>query len=149
MKTIYKKWWFWTFIILLLGAAGLAITSIQQPEKANPVTSNSKMDASLSNVPNPEKQSPSDTQQSVVPDKKDSTTAVNKSAFEQLEHGMTYREVEKILGVSGKIISQSGSPDEPLYTVVYQFPISSTDHTVIQVTFQSGRLLKKEQVRIN
>lgn len=68
--------------------------------------------------------------------------------FEQIKNGMTYEQVTQIVGATGEIVVETGTPGDKFYTVTYQFK-GDGDIWVnanAQLIFQGGKLTTKTQM---
>ena len=70
--------------------------------------------------------------------------------FEQIKNGMTYEQVTEIVGSTGEIVVETGTPGDQFHTVTYQFKGegSMLGGAYAQLTFQSGKLKTKVQMGI-
>ncbi len=68
--------------------------------------------------------------------------------YEQIENGMTYEQVTEIVGSTGKIVSETGTPGNQFYSVTYQFKgrEGMWGNAYAQIMFQGGKLTTKTQV---
>jgi len=66
--------------------------------------------------------------------------------FEQIKNGMTYEQVTEIVGSTGEIVSETGTPG--YYTVTYQFKGGGSmwGNANAQLMFQGGKLTTKTQM---
>lgn len=64
--------------------------------------------------------------------------------FQQLADGMTYEEVVAIIGGEGSVLSESGSPGDQFYTVMYGWDGESLGANA-NAMFQGGSLTNKAQ----
>jgi|GEM_PF-902893 len=72
--------------------------------------------------------------------------------FEQIKNGMTYEQVTQIVGATGEIVVETGTPGNQFYTVTYQFKgegnmlgsVWGNPHA--QLMFQGGKLTAKTQM---
>jgi hypothetical protein len=147
-KNPIPKWWIWTLAVLIIGATGCS--SKQQEPSASTSTNaaNQQKDTSDQTKQEPSHQQEQTTPSSQNPVKsevqKKSQPVIDKQIFDRLKHGMTLNEVFSLVGGPGDIVSKSGNPDDPLYTVTYQYK-GESPNSYAKLTFRSGKLLDKEQ----
>jgi len=71
--------------------------------------------------------------------------------FEQIKNGMTYEQVTQIVGATGEIVVETGTPGNQFYTVTFQFKGEGSmlgsmwGNPNAQLIFQSGKLTTKTQ----
>ena len=70
---------------------------------------------------------------------------ISKKEFDQLQSGMSYEEVVKIIGSEGEVLSESGNEGEDLHTVMYQWDGESGWGANANAMFQGGKLNTKSQ----
>lgn len=77
--------------------------------------------------------------------KADKKGLLTKEKFNQIEEGMSYDEVVKIVGSKGNLISETGEEGTDLHTVMYDF---ETDGFMSNssMMFQGGKLINKTQI---
>jgi len=68
---------------------------------------------------------------------------ITKREYDQIEHGMTYTEVVKILGKESSVVSTSSGFDGDT-TVIYTW--INLDGSIVSVIMQNGRVIMKSQV---
>jgi hypothetical protein len=149
MKKIpIAKWWIGTLAVLIIGATGCS--SKQQEPSAS---TNTNAVSQQKNTSEQTKQESSHQQEQATPssqnpvkseEQKKSQPVIDKQVFDRLKHGMTLSEVFSIVGGPGEIVSKSGNPDDPLYTITYQYK-GKSPNSYAKLTFRSGKLLEKEQ----
>ena len=68
--------------------------------------------------------------------------------FEQIKNGMTYEQVTEIVGATGEIVVETGTPGDQFYTVTYQFKGEGSiwGNANAQLMFQGGKLTTKTQI---
>lgn len=74
--------------------------------------------------------------------------AMSMDEFKQIKNGMTYEQVTKIVGATGEIVVETGTPGNQFYTVTYQFngKEGMWGNAYAQTMFQGGKLTTKTQV---
>ncbi|BBI32401.1 DUF3862 domain-containing protein [Cohnella abietis] len=70
---------------------------------------------------------------------------VTKAQFEQIKDGMSYKEVVKIIGGEGELLTESGSPGDDLHTVMYQYNGKGSTGANANFMFQANKLVTKAQ----
>ncbi|HEY5586820.1 MAG TPA: hypothetical protein VIK78_20315 [Ruminiclostridium sp.] len=74
--------------------------------------------------------------------------------FEQIKNGMTYEQVTQIVGATGDIVVETGTPGNQFYTITYQFKgegnmlDSMWTNPNAQLMFKGGKLTTKIQTGI-
>lgn len=71
---------------------------------------------------------------------------VTKAQFESIKNGMTYKEVVKIIGGEGELISESGASGDELHTVMYMYNGKGSTGANANFMFQDDKLVNKAQV---
>ncbi|HZK84485.1 MAG TPA: hypothetical protein VFC58_07400 [Desulfosporosinus sp.] len=71
--------------------------------------------------------------------------------FEQIKNGMTYEQVTQIVGATGEIFAETGTPGNQFFTVTYQFKgekecLDMFKSANVQLIFQGGKLTTKTQM---
>jgi len=72
--------------------------------------------------------------------------------FEQIKNGMTYEQVSAIVGSTGEIVVETGTPGNQFYTVTYQFKGEGSilgsmwGNPNAQLMFQGGKVTTKTQI---
>lgn len=74
-----------------------------------------------------------------------SIVSITKSEFDTIKNGMTYEQVKKIIGGEGQKLSETGSVNDPYYTVIYMYNGEGTLGANANFTFQNNKLLNKTQ----
>lgn len=70
---------------------------------------------------------------------------ISKSEFDALTNGMSYDEVVEIIGGSGEVLSETGSPGDAYYTVMYMWEGEGELGANANVMFQDNKLISKAQ----
>lgn len=65
--------------------------------------------------------------------------------YDKIQDGMTYEQVEKIIGGSGKLQSTFGTKGTSFYTVIYRWKGYGAKDAYADLTFQDGKLTMKIQ----
>jgi hypothetical protein len=140
----WKKWATCLMALLIIGVTGCG--SSKQPDQAASMqTPQQQKGTDAAKTPaSSQGQVPPSTSGADSQSAKKSQLVIDRQMFDQIKHGMTTREVFSIVGGPGQIVSQSGNPDDPLYTVVYQYA-GKSPNSFAKLTFRNGQLLKKEQ----
>ncbi len=71
---------------------------------------------------------------------------VNKAEFDEIKNGMSYKQIVKIIGGEGEVLSESGSEGEEYHTVMYMYNGDGSIGANANFMFQSGKLLSKSQM---
>lgn len=87
---------------------------------------------------------PSDAPTSKPTEQPKNKPTITKEEFEQVQNGMTYDEVTKIIGGPGEIMSEVGTKGDQFYTVIYMYKGESLGANA-NLTFQGGKLNAKAQ----
>ncbi|TBL73365.1 hypothetical protein EYB31_26440 [Paenibacillus thalictri] len=69
---------------------------------------------------------------------------MTKAAFDKIETGATYEDVQKIVGGAGQKISETGKQGEPDYTETYQYK-GDKPNSNAKFTFRDKKLSSKSQ----
>ncbi|HEY8908926.1 MAG TPA: DUF3862 domain-containing protein [Desulfosporosinus sp.] len=72
---------------------------------------------------------------------------ISMDEFEQIKNGMTYKQVTEIIGSTGEIVVETGTPGDQFYTVSYQFKGEGNiwGNANAELVFQGGTLTSKTQ----
>jgi hypothetical protein len=70
---------------------------------------------------------------------------ISKEEFDQIQAGMSYEEVVKIIGGKGSVQSESGAPGDQYHTVSYQFKGENGFGSNAMITFQGDKMYNKAQ----
>lgn len=70
---------------------------------------------------------------------------ISMSEFNSLSDGMSYEEASTLIGSNGTILSESGSPGDEYYTVIYSWSGEGSIGANANVTFQGNKLVNKAQ----
>ena len=70
---------------------------------------------------------------------------ISMSEFNSLSDGMSYEEASTLIGGSGTILSESGTPGDEYYTVIYSWNGEGSIGANADVTFQGDKLVNKAQ----
>lgn len=71
---------------------------------------------------------------------------ISMEEFSKIKNGMTYNEVKEIIGSEGELLSESGAPGSPYYTVMYAWDGSGSLGANAIFMFQGGKLISKSQM---
>jgi len=71
---------------------------------------------------------------------------MHKAEFDQLKSGMSYKECTAIIGGPGEVVSESGSPGDQFYTVMYQYKGEGELGANANLMFQGDKLANKAQM---
>lgn len=107
------------------------------PVAGQPIVVEAKMDATTFTPPAPTATSPPATVNS---------PKMSMAEFDAIQSGMTYEQVVQIVGGPGEKLSESGSPGEEYYTVVYMWEGEGTLGANANCMFQAGALVNKAQL---
>lgn len=81
-----------------------------------------------------------------TPQPKANKPSMNKAEFDQLKSGMSYKECTVIIGGPGEVVSESGSPGDQFYTVMYQYKGDGELGANANLMFQGDKLANKAQM---
>lgn len=70
---------------------------------------------------------------------------ISKTEFAQIQNGMTYDRVKKIIGSEGEMLSEVGQKGKQFYTVTYEWKGKSGFGSNANFIFQDGKLQSKAQ----
>lgn len=70
---------------------------------------------------------------------------ISKAEFDQISNGMSYEQVAGIIGSAGELLSESGSPGDAYYTVMYSWNGEGSTGASANFMFQGGKLQNKAQ----
>jgi hypothetical protein len=70
---------------------------------------------------------------------------ITKSEFEQIENGMSFEEVKKIVGGEGELLAEVGKAGEEGHTIVYMYEGEGTIGANANFSFRGGILQVKSQ----
>ncbi|MDZ4632287.1 DUF3862 domain-containing protein [Bacillus cereus] len=134
-KAFYQKWWFWMIVAIVViavyqGGSGDNKQPTKEAEKStNQVT----------------KEEPKEKQPQVTEKTNTSSNekTMTKAEFEQIQNGMTYEEVVKIIGSDGELQSEStvGDYTSKLYTWKGEGGLGANAN----ITFQNNEVQAKSQ----
>ncbi|WP_260506986.1 hypothetical protein [Brevibacillus brevis] len=85
------------------------------------------------------------TQEATAPAATEKAT-ITKSEFEQIENGMSFEEVKKIVGGEGKLLAEVGKKGEEGHTIVYMYKGEGAIGANANFSFQGGILQVKSQI---
>lgn len=71
---------------------------------------------------------------------------MTKAKFIEIQNGMNYEEVTKIIGGPGEVLSESGTKGDTYYTVMYQYEGSRSIGSNSNLMFQGNKLMNKAQM---
>lgn len=71
---------------------------------------------------------------------------ITKSEFEQIENGMSFEEVKKIVGGEGELLAEVGKEGEEGHTIVYMYEGEGTIGANANFSFRGGILQVKSQI---
>ena len=74
-----------------------------------------------------------------------SGSKITMAEFNEIEHGMSYKEVVEIIGSSGEMLSEVGKKGSDLYTVVYMWEGSGKIGANANIMFQGDEVTTKAQ----
>lgn len=134
-KPLWKRWWVWVVAILIIGAVANA-GSGNKPTTSTETTQKQgtpKQDA-------PKKEEP---KKQEAPK---NSPKMSKAEFDQIQNGMTYEEVVKIVGGPGEMVSETGSKGDPAYTVMYMWQGDGQIGANANAMFQGGKMMNKAQM---
>ncbi len=123
-KPIWKRWWFWGIVVVVL----IAIISLGGDNSTNAPTN--------SNAP----------QQNAKQEAPKNEPTMTKAEFDQLQSGMSYEEATEIIGGPGEVMSESGIPGDALHTIMYQYDGEGDIGANANLMFQGNKLNNKAQM---
>ncbi|MED1781747.1 hypothetical protein P4V43_07910 [Brevibacillus fortis] len=129
------------FAIMLAGCSSGQPTNTASPPPATPTGTAPTPEATAPATPPPatpvtEAATPAATEKATI----------TKSEFEQIENGMSFEEVKKIVGGEGELLAEVGKAGEEGYTIVYMYEGEGTIGANANFTFQGGVLQVKSQI---
>ncbi|APC42738.1 hypothetical protein A7L45_16230 [Clostridium estertheticum subsp. estertheticum] len=71
---------------------------------------------------------------------------MTKAKFTEIQNGMNYEEVTKIIGGPGEVLSESGTKGDAYYTVMYQYEGIGSMGANSNLMFQGNKLMNKAQL---
>lgn len=75
----------------------------------------------------------------------DSKITINKTKFDQIQTGMTYEQVQQIIGGPGDTVSESGQKGTEFYTIMVEYKGESGIGANASLMFQGNKLENKSQ----
>ncbi|MEH7354031.1 DUF3862 domain-containing protein [Neobacillus drentensis] len=75
----------------------------------------------------------------------DSGVEITKEEFDKIQNGMTYEEVQKIIGGEGEVISESGEKGSDIHTIMIQYNGKGGLGANANFMFQGNKLQNKAQ----
>ncbi|MFT2139067.1 hypothetical protein [Bacillus cereus] len=70
---------------------------------------------------------------------------LTKGKFERIQNGMTYEQVQEIIGTDGEMMSEGGEKGTEYYTVMYMWKGEGSPGANANFMFQGGKLTNKAQ----
>lgn len=70
---------------------------------------------------------------------------LTKEKFERIQNGMTYEQVQEIIGTDGELMSEGGEKGTEFYTVMYMWKSVGSPGANANFMFQGGKLNNKAQ----
>jgi len=126
-KPLWKRWWFWVIAIIIIGA--VANPGGEEPTATAPQSSSQSGQATAQPTQEPENE-----------------PTMTKAEFDAIQNGMTYEEVVSIVGGEGELMSETGSPGDPLHTVMYMWQGEGDIGANANAMFQGGKMVNKAQL---
>lgn len=80
-----------------------------------------------------------------APEPPKNSPKISKAEFDQIQNGMSYEEIVKIIGGEGEIMSEAGEKGSPYYSVLYKYEGEGEFGANANFMFQGGKLLSKAQ----
>lgn len=74
-----------------------------------------------------------------------SKVTITKKEFNKIKNGMTYKQVQKIVGGKGELLSEVGQKGDPYYTYMIAY-YGKDGISNANFMFQSGKLEVKSQI---
>jgi outer membrane protein assembly factor BamE (lipoprotein component of BamABCDE complex) len=74
-----------------------------------------------------------------------SNVTINMAKFEQIQNGMTYEQVQQIVGGEGSVVSESGQKGTEYYTVMIEYKGEGNLGANASLMFQGNKLDNKSQ----
>jgi hypothetical protein len=138
-KSIFKRWWFWAIVIIVIigiGAVGGGEDG-SEPNTAEPAATE------------PQAEQPKESEEKSEPQPKESEPenkpTISKAEFDAIKTGMTYEEVVEIIGSEGEVMSETGEEGTDLHTIIYSWDGEGEIGANANFTFQGGKLQNKAQ----
>jgi outer membrane protein assembly factor BamE (lipoprotein component of BamABCDE complex) len=147
-KPIYKRWWFWVgaiILIIIIANAGGNKETIQ-PVATTTVTPTvaPSVAPAVSTAP-VATVAPTATPAPTAPPKPINKGTITKAEFDEIQNGMSYDQVSKIIGGPGEVMSEVGTKGEQFYTVMYMYKGEGSLGSNANLMFQDGKLNTKAQ----
>lgn len=73
------------------------------------------------------------------------SVVITKAEFDQIQNGMTTKQVFDIIGGKGEVMSEAGEKDKPGYTILYTYNGKGSTGANANFTFQDDKLMAKAQ----
>lgn len=71
---------------------------------------------------------------------------ISKAEFDEIQNGMSYEEVTKIIGVEGEVNSETGEKGTQFHTIMYSYEGEKGWGSNAIMTFQNNKLQNKTQM---
>ncbi|ATF15484.1 hypothetical protein ABEX29_13780 [Brevibacillus porteri] len=127
------------FAIMLAGCSSGPSTDTAANSPATPTATAPAPEATAPATPaspTPEATAPAATEKATI----------TKSEFEQIENGMSFEEVKKIVGGEGELLAEVGKAGEEGHTIVYMYEGEGTIGANANFSFRGGILQVKSQI---
>jgi Domain of Unknown Function with PDB structure (DUF3862) len=133
-KSIFKRWWFWLIVVLIIAGIGAAGGENGSDTNTAEQASTEPHEQPKENEEKPKEES--------EPENK---PTISKAEFEAIKNGMTYEEVVEIIGSEGEMLSETGEAGTEFHTVIYVWEGEGEFGANANFTFQGGKLMNKSQ----
>ncbi|MGG4451845.1 hypothetical protein [Brevibacillus porteri] len=124
------------FAIMLAGCSSGPSTDTAATSPATPTGT----------APAPEATAPATPAAEATPPASTEKATITKSEFEQIENGMSFEEVKKIVGGEGELLAEVGKAGEEGHTIVYMYEGEGTIGANAKFSFRGGILQVKSQI---
>lgn len=81
-----------------------------------------------------------------APKQDDLAGIMTKAKFDQIQNGMTYEAVSKIIGGPGELTSETGTKGDQFYTAIYSYKGNGDIGANAILMFQDDKLMNKTQM---
>ncbi|WP_409179207.1 hypothetical protein [Brevibacillus fortis] len=132
------------FAIMLAGCSSGQSTGTVAPSPATPSGKAPAPEATASATP-ATPATPATTAAEATTTASTEKATITKSEFEQIENGMSFEEVKKIVGGEGELLAEVGKAGEEGHTIVYMYEGEGTIGANANFSFRGGILQVKSQ----
>ncbi|MED1948631.1 hypothetical protein ABE237_17685 [Brevibacillus formosus] len=133
------------FAIMLAGCSSGQSTDTAAPAPATPTGTAPATEATAPATTTEAATSATPASEATAPASTEKAT-ITKSEFEQIENGMSFEEVKKIVGGEGELLAEVGKAGEEGHTIVYMYEGEGTIGANANFSFRGGILQVKSQI---